>query len=391
MFNDARHVEVQLIGDGHGEVVHLWERECSLQRQRQKLVEIAPAPVLDPALRQRVLDAAVALAAAVGYRSLGTAEFLVASDMIAFLELNARVQFEHPVTEEVTGVNLVGAQRRIAAGATLGDLELRQEQIAPPRGFAVQARVNLETMQPDGSVRPAGGILSAYEPPSGPDIRTDGYGYSGYATSPSYDSLIAKVIGYGSDITTALRRTARALAEFRIEGAAANVAFQRVVLAMPEIATGRVHTRIVEERLTDLLATAAAFGGPVDTAVPALAGTRVASDDPLAVLALGKSGEPAQRPSAASAPTAVAAVVGPDGTVPVIAPIQGTIVSLAVGPGDEIAVGAEVLVMESMKMEHVVHASVSGVVRLVTVLPGRTVRSHRAPRRRVPKSRHRRG
>ena len=374
LLNDARHIEVQLIGDGHGEVAHLWERECSLQRQRQKLVEIAPAPALDPAVRQRVLDAAVALAAEVGYRSLGTAEFLVAGDTIAFLELNARVQVEHPVTEGVTGVDLVGAQLRIAAGATLSDLGLQQHQIAPPRGFAVQARVNLETMQSDGSARPSGGILSAYEPPSGPNIRTDGYGYSGYATSPSYDSLIAKVIGHGPDITTALRRTGRALAEFRIEGAAANVAFQRAVLAMPEIVTGRVHTRIVEERLTDLLATAAGFGGPFDAmAAPALAGTRVAAGDPLAVLALGKSGESSQRPPAAAGLTAATAIVGPDGAVPVIAPIQGTIVSLAVSAGDGIAAGAEVLVMESMKMEHVVHAPVSGVVRLVTVSAGDAV------------------
>ena len=206
----ARHVEVQIIGDGHGAVSHVWERECSIQRQRQKLIEIAPAPGLGEEVRQRLLDAAVALGELVHYRSFGTAEFLVDATAgvhdatISFIELNARVQVEHTVTEEVTGIDLVAAQLQVAGGATLEELGLHQAGIPAPNGFAVQARVNLETMQPDGSARPSGGVLATYDPPSGPGVRTDGYGYAGYGTNPSYDSLMAKVIGHGPSIGAAL-------------------------------------------------------------------------------------------------------------------------------------------------------------------------------------------
>ncbi|MGE0727275.1 MAG: carboxyl transferase domain-containing protein [Acidimicrobiia bacterium] len=387
----ARHVEVQLVGDGRGAVSHLWERECSVQRQRQKLVEIAPAPGLPAGARQRVLDAAVRLAAEVGYRSLGTVEFLVDARgdddaIVAFMEVNARVQVEHTVTEEVTGVDLVSAQLQLAAGATLASLGLTQTEVADPAGFAVQARVNLETMQPDGTARPSGGVLATYDPPSGPGVRTDGYGYAGYATSPSYDSLMAKVIGHGRTMELALRRTARALEEFRIEGVGTNIAFLRAVLEDPAVAVGRVHTRWVEEHLPVLLERATAlatdrtgryFGtvaAPAAGAQPGLAGARVASNDPLAVLALGKSGQaPAAGAAVAAAPAAVSAQVGPDGSVAVPAPLQGTIVSVAVAVGDEVAAGQQVLVMESMKMEHVINAELSGVVRLVGVEAGDAV------------------
>ncbi|MCC6434704.1 MAG: carbamoyl-phosphate synthase large subunit, partial [Acidimicrobiales bacterium] len=383
----ARHVEVQLVGDGTGAVSHLWERECSVQRQRQKLVEIAPAPALPAGARQRVLDAAVRLAAEVGYRSLGTVEFLVDARgdddaIVAFMEVNARVQVEHTVTEEVTGVDLVAAQLQLAAGATLTELGLTQAEVPNPSGYAVQARVNLETMQPDGTARPSGGVLATYDPPSGPGVRTDGYGYAGYATSPSYDSLMAKVIGHGRTIELALRRTARALEEFRIEGVGTNVGFLRAVLDDPAVPSGMVHTRWVEEHLAALLERTAAlatdrtgryFGTAATPAAPGLAGTRVASNDPLAVLALGKQEGPLPAAAAAPAPMGAVAQAGPDGTVAVAAPLQGTIVSVAVEVGDEVAAGQQVLVMESMKMEHVVHAESSGVVRQVGVVAGDAV------------------
>ena len=378
----ARHVEVQLVGDGTGAVAHLWDRECSLQRQRQKVVEIAPVTELPMAVRDRILAAATRLAAAVDYRSLGTAEFLVDATTdgddatVAFIELNARVQVEHTVTEEVTGVDLVATQLRLAGGETLASLGLEQAAVPAPRGVAVQVRVNLETMQPDGTARPSGGVLTQFDPPSGPGVRTDTYGYAGYATSPSYDSLVAKVVAHAPDRAAALRRVGRALDEFRIEGVQTNIGFLRALLAAPEVVAGDVHTRTVDEAVPALLAVAGAaaprhFTNEV-AAPTGLAGTRVASDDPLAVLALGKSDAPTTA-AAPATPTAVAAAVGPDGTVAVAAPLQGTIVSVAVEVGQEVAAGQQVLVMESMKMEHVVSAEVSGVVRMVGVVPGDAV------------------
>ena len=167
----ARHIEVQIIGDGQGEVAHLGERECSLQRRHQKVVEWAPSPTLGGAARDRLTAAAVRMAAAVSYRSLGTFEFLVDSadeSDFAFIEANPRLQVEHTVTEEVTGVDLVRAQLRIAAGERLGEIGLAQSDVPAARGYAIQTRVNMERMQPDGEVRPSGGMLTRFEPPSGP-------------------------------------------------------------------------------------------------------------------------------------------------------------------------------------------------------------------------------
>ncbi len=379
----ARHVEVQIVGDGRGAVAHVWERECSIQRQRQKLVEIAPAPALHPAVRDRLLDAAVRLGREIGYRSLGTVEFLVDATndgpdaTIAFIEANARVQVEHTVTEQVTGIDLVAAQLLLAGGDTLAAVGLTQANIPLPDGYAVQARVNLETMQADGTARPSGGVLASYDPPSGPSVRTDGYGYAGYATSPSYDSLVAKVIGQGPSYAVATRRTARALAEFRIEGVGTNLAFLRAVLEHPRVAQATMHTGFVQEHLPELLAAAAqVHASKFVTSVAAppaatLAGTRVATADPLAVLALGK--QTGSTMAAAPTPSAATAPLGPDGTVALPAPLQGTIVSISVAVGDEVAAGQPVLVMESMKMEHVINAEHSGIVRLIGAEPGDAV------------------
>ena len=195
LISKARHIEVQILGDAYGTVVHLGERECSIQRRYQKIVEIAPAPNLPETLRARVTDAALRLARSVNYSNLGTFEFLVYStdadgdESFAFIEANARLQVEHTVTEEVTGVDLVQSQIRLAAGESLADIGLDQPGIASPRGYAIQARVNMETYADDGSVQPSGGILTAYEAPGGPGIRTDGFCYAGHETNPSFDSL----------------------------------------------------------------------------------------------------------------------------------------------------------------------------------------------------------
>lgn len=339
LIEQARHIEVQVVGDGEA-VSHLWERDCSLQRRNQKVIEIAPAPGLDLALRQRILDAALTLAGAVAYRGIGTFEFLVddARGDFVFMEANPRIQVEHCITEAVTGVDLVQAQLRIAAGARLAELGLAQP--AAPRGFAVQLRVNLETMQADGSARPAGGVISAYEPPSGAGIRVDGYGYAGYATSPSYDSLLAKVIVQGEDFPSALRRAYRALCEFRLEGVASNIHFLQNLLRRPELADNRVSTRFIEQHIAELLA-------PQQAAHPHL-------------FVSGTSGQAAHN--------AVADV--PAGCIALNAPSQGVLVSLDVAEGDAIAVGQAVAVLEAMKMEFVVKASHSGIVRALPVAPG---------------------
>src|SRR5262245_18356016 len=187
----ARHVEVQIVGDGKGGIANLGERECTLQRRSQKIVELAPSPSLKPPVRKKIVDAAVAMAKAAKYRSLGTFEFLVDDDGFFFIEANPRLQVEHTVTEEVWDVDLVKTQLLLASGVSLAKTGIAA---AKPRGCAMQLRVNLETMTADGSARPGGGTLSAFEPPSGRGVRVDGYGYAGYRTNPSFDSLLAKVI-----------------------------------------------------------------------------------------------------------------------------------------------------------------------------------------------------
>ena len=377
LFLRPRHIEIQILGDGTGAVAHLWERECSVQRSRQKIVEIAPAPFLRPAIRDRLLAAATRLAAAAKYRNAGTFEFLVDASVdddtatIAFIEANARLQVEHTVTEEVTGVDLVRAQLDIAAGATLADLGLTQAEIPAPRGMALQARVNLETMAPDGSVRGAGGVLTAYDPPSGPGVRVDGYGYAGYRTNPRFDSLLAKVIVHSRSPRFAdlAAKADRALAEFRLAGAASNIGFLQAVLRHPDLLAGHLHTRFVEEHIAALTA---ADPGPTRHFAPVAAasrklGTKLDTSDPLAIVSYGKEAVAAPEPETADD------LAGPDGTEALRAPMQGTIVALSVAEGDIVLAGQEVMVMEAMKMQHAIAAPVAGVVRAFTIAAGDTV------------------
>jgi len=342
----ARHVEVQVAGDGE-RVVHLYDRECSLQRQRQKVVEIAPADMLPQALRERLFGHAVELARAAGYRGLGTVEFLVDGDEAVFIEANARLQVEHTVTEEVTGLDLVRLQLQLAAGRTLVDLALTQDRVPEPRGHAVQARVNLETMAPDGSARPAGGVLNVFEPPSGPGVRVDGFGYAGYKTSARFDSLLAKVIVHAGagGLSRAVAKAYRALSEFRIEGSDTNIAFLQNLLALPAVAAGDVHTRFIDEHMGEL-------------AHPPEAHPRLYFD-----AAVQGSGSAAATPAPAV----------PEGTTALRAPLQGTVIGVQAAVGETVRKGQALLVMEAMKMEHVVEAAASGVVRAITVQPGDTV------------------
>lgn len=344
LLRDARHIEVQVLGDGNA-VTHLWERECTLQRRHQKLVEIAPSPGLPAALRERIIAAALKLAGEVRYRGLGTFEFLLDNQQpgyFCFMEANPRIQVEHTVTEQISGVDLVQAQIRLAAGHSLADLNLLQP--APPKGCAVQLRINLESMNADGSTRPAVGTLGIYEPPSGPGLRVDGYGYAGYTVSPSYDSLLAKLIIHADDYPSALRRAYRALCEFRIEGVASNLHLLQNLLQLPEVAANQIGTRFVEQYLEQLLA-------PRQQAHPHLYFAQAAAA------------------AAIAAPVADA----PPGTEALTAPNTGVLVSLAVGDGDAVAVGQSVAVLEAMKMEFVVKAASSGIVRAIAATPGSTV------------------
>jgi acetyl/propionyl-CoA carboxylase alpha subunit/acetyl-CoA carboxylase carboxyltransferase component len=367
----ARHIEVQIAGDGTGAVTHLWDRECSLQRQNQKIVEFAPAAGLTDATRNALFAAAVALGRAVNYRGLATIECLVPADgqgTFAFMEANPRLQVEHTVTEAVTGLDLVAIQLRLAGGDTLAQLDLDQAAIPRPRGTAVQLRLNMETMAADGTAKPAGGLIAAYDLPSGPGIRVDGFGYPGYRTSVRYDSLLAKLIVHApaGGVAEAVAKAYRALSETRITGVATNLAFLQNVLQHPAVAAGATHTRFIDEHLAELLPAAAhprRYGATDDTAHRA--GVKLDTTDPLAVLALAKEG-PVQAPTPAPEPD-------PEGAAVLRAPLQGTIVSLAVGPGDTVRPGQPVLVMEAMKMEHVITAETGGLVRALAVAPGDTV------------------
>lgn len=323
----ARHVEVQILGDGTGEVSHAGERECSLQRRNQKIIESAPAVGLDPAVRADLLAAAVTMAREISYDGIGTFEFLVHDEGFAFIEANPRLQVEHTVTEEVTGLDLVRISLDLGAGASLAQLGLLQDDVPVARGVAIQARVNMESLAADGTVQPSGGVLEVFEPPTGPGVRVDTFGYNGYRTNPRYDSLLAKIVARADSMASAVARACRALDDLRVDGVTTNARFLAAVLRHPDVVAGRVTTRFVEEHLTELL-----------EAAPA-----------------------ADRPAAAVDPASV------------VAPLQGLVIELLVAVGDLVGRGTEIAVLESMKMQHVVRASSTGVVRHVAATVGDTV------------------
>lgn len=384
----ARHVEVQILGDLHGGITHLGERECSIQRRNQKVVEIAPAPGLDAELRDQIIDSAVRFAKEVGYTSLGTFEFLVSdsnkpSQPFVFIEANARLQVEHTVTEEVTGVDIVQTQIRMAAGESLTELGL--DQPITPKGYAIQARVNMETFNKKGAVRPASGTFTAYEAPNGPGVRTDGFGYVGYKTSTAFDSLLAKVIAYSpsSDFSIAVNRTIRALSEFRIEGVGNNISFIQNILSHEDFLTTDVHTRWVDDHIKELAASTTQRSRFVETVKPTeptapteqgsdgFAGARVDRSDPLALFDHDASVKASQA-VVEQAPSAEA--MGPDGSKGMSSPMQGTIISVDVNVGDEVRQGQQVALVEAMKMEHVIPSECDGIVREITMSAGDIVR-----------------
>ncbi|HWH29270.1 MAG TPA: carboxyl transferase domain-containing protein [Mycobacteriales bacterium] len=317
----ARHVEVQVVGDG-SLVAHLWERDCSVQRRHQKLVELAPAPGLPQAVRTELVRAALTVASAVGYRGVGTVEFLVLPDgALLFLEVNPRLQVEHPVTEQISGVDLVVAQLRLAAGASLQDVGLAghtDPALPPPAAAAVELRVNAETVSSDGTVRATSGVLTRFEPPTGPGRRTDTALRAGEPVQPTYDTLLAKLVLSAADVGTALRRARRAVDELHLEGVATNLPLLAAVLDHAELGDGSMTTTWLEQHLRELV------------------------DD-----------VPADRVDGA-----------------VRAPTAGLVVQVDVRPGDTVAGGQQLAVVEAMKMQFPVTAPGAGTVTAVPARAG---------------------
>ncbi|WP_370343743.1 ATP-binding protein, partial [Pararhodobacter marinus] len=241
---DPRHIEVQILSDGD-QVIHLFERDCSVQRRHQKVIEIAPAPNLDPELRERICADAVRFATEIGYRNAGTVEFLLDPDgNYVFIEMNPRIQVEHTVTEEVTDVDLVQSQMRIASGETLDDLGLSQDTVQL-RGAALQCRITTE--DPANGFRPDTGKITTYRSPGGAGVRLDGgTTYTGAEVSAHFDSMLAKLTCRGRTFDKAVERARRALAEFRIRGVSTNIPFVQAVLDDPDFAAGRVTTSFIE-------------------------------------------------------------------------------------------------------------------------------------------------
>ncbi len=330
VLDGARHIEVQVVAAPAGHQTHalaLGDRDCSIQRRYQKIVEIAPAQGLSDTLRRHLHQAAARLCARVGLRGLATVEFLVSGEKFVFLEVNPRIQVEHTVTEETTGLDLVAIQLAIARGASYYQLGLPagiasdgSEVLGEPaahRGIAIQARVNMETLAADGSVVPAAGALTAFSPPSGPGVRVDTYGRPGLNTSPRYDSLLAKVITHvhGSSFSAAARKARTALGEFAVEGVGTNIGFLRELLADSELQAGWVTT------------------GFLDAKVPALAAAALSGQGDVRVTAVELyPGEEVLR-----------------------AHLAGTVVEVA-PDGVESGAGAQLVVLEAMKMQHVLVA-----------------------------------
>jgi acetyl/propionyl-CoA carboxylase alpha subunit len=339
----ARHIEVQIIGDTHGGLSQLGERECSLQRRHQKLIEIAPSPTLSADLRGRMCSAALRMAAEVGYQSLGTFEFLVSGERFVFMEANPRLQVEHTLTEEVLGIDLVKSQLSIAAGASLAALGLTQDAIAAPRGHAIQLRVNLERIGVDGSVTPAAGTLHAFELPTGSGVRVESAGYAGYTMGPSFDSLLLKLIVHSTEAAygSAVLKARRALAELRIEGPASNLEFLQSVVDDPAFAANDVYTTFLEEHAPRLAAPGArrklSFSRP------------------------------------ASAEELVAESAGPEGSIGVKAALQGRVLSVDVQVGQRVRAGQQLAVIEAMKMESAVSAPCAGLIGQWRIAAGQSV------------------
>jgi len=384
-----RHIEMQVFADTHGNAVWVGERDCSAQRRHQKLIEESPAPLLPDETREAMGEAAVKVTRACGYVNAGTVEFLYQDGDFYFLEMNTRLQVEHPVTELVTGLDLVAEQIRVASGEPLS---FTQDDIVR-RGHAIEVRINAEDPG-EGRFLPSPGHIAKLRVPQGYGVRWDGGYESGDEVSQYYDNLVGKLICWGADRRVAIARTIRALEELEITGIATTVPADLAILRHPDFVAGEHSTKWVEERL-DLSTVAAGpvgAAGGVDTAGDDAEGAdpepKVRRDVDVevngrrfgvtvwvpesqvgAAVAVGAAGKAAPRPRRA------AAGGGGAGSGDVIVPMQGTIVKVLVSEGDEVELGQTVCVLEAMKMENNIAAAKAGTVTEVKVAAGQSVGS----------------
>ncbi len=340
---NARHIEVQILGDGR-KSAHLFDRDCSLQRRNQKIIEIAPAPELSDDLREKLYSASVTMAEAVGYQGLATFEFLVEAghENFAFLEANPRIQVEHTVTEEILGLDLVEAQILVCTGSSLTDLGIDFDAVRPS-GSAVQLRINAEQISADGSLKIPAGEISGLELPGGKGIRVDGCAYQGWRANPRYDTLLAKLIIQvnQNNMDKLLDRASSALSDFEVRGIETNISFLQSVIQSKAVQNGNATTRYIDEHMGDLL-----------------------------------RGMPEQKTEQSIVKTAPANVVQdqiPEGHRAIETPLTGTVVEMLVAEGEIIHKGQVVTILEAMKMEHQIEATESGEVVSVLAAIGETV------------------
>ncbi|MDP9383084.1 MAG: ATP-grasp domain-containing protein [Chloroflexota bacterium] len=365
---DPKHVEVQLVGLRSGEVLALGERDCSVQRRHQKLIEEAPGPMVDAQLRRRMEAAAVSLAERVGYEGAGTVEFLLTpAEEFYFLEMNTRIQVEHPVTEAVRGCDLVAMQLLVAAGEPAGE----PSEI---RGHAIECRINAENVRRGFS--PSPGMLTTLREPSGPGVRLDSGVREGYTIPAEYDSLLAKLVVWGEDREQARRRMLRALGEYLVEGVPTTIPAHEWILQHPDFVSGQVGTAFLERELA-ALSESFASEGPVapDAGAPEQPREAVVEVNgrrfQVAVYGLGQSAPSAQRPSKPKLTS-----VGPGGRGSgntLSSPLQGNVIRVTVEEGQAVRSGDLICVIEAMKMENEISAHRDGTVRKLFISAGQPV------------------
>lgn len=366
-----RHIEIQVFADQHGNAVGLGERDCSIQRRHQKLIEEAPSPALDAGVRERMNATAVRLAQEVGYVGAGTVEFLFSDGDFYFLEMNTRIQVEHPVTEQITGIDLVREQLRVASGEPLSF-----EASPPLNGHAIECRINAE--DPARNFAPTPGKLTSYAPPSGFGVRVDTGFEAGDTVDPRFDNLIAKLVVHGRNREEALSRLDRALADFEVSGVATTIELYRHVLRRPDFQAGDYDTRYIERTgVAGALSPTDLPPGDEDAddgvIVVEVDGRDYRVKLPEVLASAGSAGRrvtPGVSTARARSSGSRAAAGGE-----LKSPIQGTVLNVAVEIGDEVEAGDLICVVEAMKMENELTAPVSGTVSELNVEAGKTVRT----------------
>lgn len=351
LIRNARHIEIQIIGDGNGNVYSLGERECTIQRKYQKIIEYAPSPSIDESMRQTLINASIVMAKKLNYKSLGTFEFLIDMEdpgKYYFIEVNPRLQVEHTVTESVMGIDLVAAQLQLAKNVPLSTL--MKDCNTRPNGYCIQTRINMEYLSeedPDKFTPSGGSTIEVFEPPSGLGIRIDSIGYSGYTTSTNYDSLLAKLIVHSKspNFLDCQKKAFRALSQFRIEGIKTNIPFLLALLNSPDFRENNsaMHTRYVDNNLR-LLASHSYSKQYISSKLSNSSDMKYKMNE-----------------------------CNEMGVKNVLAPMQGTILELNIAPGDMVQIGQQLAVMEAMKMQHVISANTNGKVQTIRCSIGDSV------------------